>query len=135
MNKVKQKNQKVARRHKRVRAKIIGTAARPRLSVYRSLSHIYAQLIDDDKAKILMGASDKNLKSAKKLKKSDEAKEYFGVSSGQKVILIVGGSLGARVLNQSVLANLELIGKSGVTVIWQTGKFLSFRRTFEWPAR
>ena len=55
--------------------------------------------------------------------KSTEAKEYFGVTSDQKVILIVGGSLGARVLNQSVLANLGLIGKSDVTVIWQTGKY------------
>ena len=55
--------------------------------------------------------------------KSQEAKEYFGVVAGQKVILIVGGSLGAKVLNQSVLANLELISKSDVILIWQTGKY------------
>ncbi len=54
---------------------------------------------------------------------SAEAQEFFNVSSNLPVILIVGGSLGARTLNQSVLANLDLIRKSEVTVIWQTGKY------------
>jgi UDP-N-acetylglucosamine--N-acetylmuramyl-(pentapeptide) pyrophosphoryl-undecaprenol N-acetylglucosamine transferase len=54
---------------------------------------------------------------------SAEAQEFFNVSADLPVILIVGGSLGARTLNQSVLANLDLIRKSEVTVIWQTGKY------------
>ncbi|HID94078.1 MAG TPA: 50S ribosomal protein L18 [bacterium (Candidatus Stahlbacteria)] len=45
------------RRHKRVRKKIIGTKERPRLSVYRSLKHIYAQLIDDEAAHTLVASS------------------------------------------------------------------------------
>lgn len=45
------------RRHKRVRGKISGTATCPRLNVYRSLSHIYAQLIDDVKGVTLVSAS------------------------------------------------------------------------------
>ena len=44
-------------RHKRVRGKIHGTAECPRLNVYRSLKHIYAQLIDDDKGVTLAAAS------------------------------------------------------------------------------
>lgn len=44
-------------RHKRVRGKIRGTAECPRLNVYRSLKHIYAQLIDDDKGVTLVSAS------------------------------------------------------------------------------
>lgn len=44
-------------RHKRVRGKIHGTAECPRLNVYRSLKHIYAQLIDDDKGVTLASAS------------------------------------------------------------------------------
>lgn len=52
-----------------------------------------------------------------------EAKEYFNITGDEPVILIVGGSLGARTLNQSVLANLELIRKSEITIIWQTGKY------------
>lgn len=45
------------KRHIRVRSKVIGAAARPRLSVYRSLSHIYAQVIDDSKGNTLAAAS------------------------------------------------------------------------------
>jgi large subunit ribosomal protein L18 len=46
------------RRHLRVRKQIQGTSERPRLSVYRSLSHIYAQVIDDDAGRTLAAASD-----------------------------------------------------------------------------
>ena len=49
------------RRHARVRSKISGTAARPRLAVYRSNRHIYAQLVDDDAARTLVSASDREL--------------------------------------------------------------------------
>jgi len=45
------------RRHLRVRKKIKGTPERPRLSVYRSLKHIYAQIIDDTKGHTLVAAS------------------------------------------------------------------------------
>lgn len=50
-------NKARAKRHQRVRNKISGTAERPRLSVYRSLKHIYAQLIDDTKGVTLAAAS------------------------------------------------------------------------------
>jgi large subunit ribosomal protein L18 len=43
--------------HGRIRRKVRGTTARPRLAVYRSLNHIYAQLIDDEKAKTIASAS------------------------------------------------------------------------------
>ena len=58
------KNQDRLKRHKRVRGKIKGSAETPRLSVYRSLTHIYAQLIDDVKGNTLVTAStlDKDLK-------------------------------------------------------------------------
>lgn len=46
------------RRHVRVRAKISGTTARPRLCVYRSSAHIYAQVIDDTRGHTLVAASD-----------------------------------------------------------------------------
>jgi large subunit ribosomal protein L18 len=45
------------RRHERVRNKVHGTAARPRLCVFRSLNHIYAQIIDDDSGRTLAAAS------------------------------------------------------------------------------
>lgn len=53
-----------AARHKRVRKKVFGTTHRPRLNVYRSLKHIYAQVIDDFSGRTLVAASsaDKELK-------------------------------------------------------------------------
>lgn len=48
------------RRHLRVRKKVSGTAARPRLVVYRSLKSIYAQLVDDDRGVTLLGVSDRS---------------------------------------------------------------------------
>lgn len=51
----------------------------------------------------------------------DEAIDYFGLKNKGKVILIVGGSLGARSINQAVLKNISVIAESDVEVIWQTG--------------
>lgn len=50
------------RRHRRVRAKVVGDAARPRLSIFRSAKHIVAQIIDDDAGKTLAAASDRDVK-------------------------------------------------------------------------
>ncbi|MBQ3848521.1 MAG: 50S ribosomal protein L18 [Clostridia bacterium] len=59
------KNKVRIRKHIRVRKKIIGTSERPRLNVYRSLSNMYAQVIDDSKGVTLAAAStlDKEIKS------------------------------------------------------------------------
>jgi large subunit ribosomal protein L18 len=46
------------RRHERVRKTVTGTAERPRLAVYRSLTHIYAQVIDDSQGRTVAAASD-----------------------------------------------------------------------------
>jgi large subunit ribosomal protein L18 len=46
------------RRHLRVRKRVSGTAERPRLVVFRSIKHIYAQLVDDDRGMTLLGVSD-----------------------------------------------------------------------------
>lgn len=51
------RNQARVRRHIRLRKKLSGTAERPRLSVYKSLHHIYAQIIDDVQGRTLLSAS------------------------------------------------------------------------------
>lgn len=58
---VLQKRAHREKRRKRVRRKIAGTAERPRLSVYRSNVHIYAQLIDDDEGHTLAAASSREV--------------------------------------------------------------------------
>jgi large subunit ribosomal protein L18 len=54
-----QKDRAVVRRavHKRIRRKVQGTAGRPRLAIYRSLNHIYAQIIDDEQGRTIASAS------------------------------------------------------------------------------
>lgn len=67
------KEQKRIRRHRRIRARVSGSASKPRLCVFRSGSHIYAQLVDDLKSKTLVSASSLKMKGQKN--KIDEAKE------------------------------------------------------------
>lgn len=66
--KVEIKYQTRARRHKRIRAKAKGTKERPRLCVFKSLNHIYAQLVDDENKKTLAAANDLEIKKGKKTK-------------------------------------------------------------------
>ncbi len=53
----------------------------------------------------------------------EEAIRNFGLDPAKRTILIVGGSLGARTMNESVLRHLDLVKESGVQFIWQTGKY------------
>jgi large subunit ribosomal protein L18 len=57
MDKAKQKRMARQRRHARVRKRVSGTPERPRLCVFRSLKHVYAQVIDDTQARTLVSAS------------------------------------------------------------------------------
>lgn len=66
------------KRHKRVRAKIQGTKKIPRLCVFRSNKHIYAQLIDDTSGKTIVSASDIKLKGKKKLKGKTQVAHEIG---------------------------------------------------------
>jgi large subunit ribosomal protein L18 len=70
------------RRHARVREKIRGSAGRPRLAVFRSITHIYAQLIDDDAGRTLVMASSVDMKDGKGTK-SERAKTV-GAMLGEK---------------------------------------------------
>ena len=51
-----------------------------------------------------------------------EAYEYFGLNPNKPTLMVMGGSLGARTINQAVIAGLERLKSSGIQVIWQTGK-------------
>ncbi len=63
------------RRHQRVRKNIFGTAAKPRLNVFRSQSDIYAQIIDDEKGHTLVAASSIEAELRKKLKKMKKTEQ------------------------------------------------------------
>lgn len=55
----------------------------------------------------------------------EEALKVFGLDPQRKTVLLVGGSLGARTINESVMAHLKEIAESGLQFIWQTGKYYS----------
>ena len=85
----KDKNIQRLKRHTRVRAKISGTTERPRLAVYRSNAHIYAQIIDDEKGVTLCAAS------------SNE-KGFEGIGSNKEAAKKVGAKIAERALAKGI---------------------------------
>lgn len=81
-----------ARRRLRVRKKISGTAERPRLNVFRSLHHIYAQIIDDDRGVTLVSASTL----------SPELKGQFNRNSNKQAAEAVGKLLAQKALDKGI---------------------------------
>ena len=63
--------------------------------------------------------------------KRNEALKYFNLKGNSKVVLVIGGSLGARTINQSISKDLDKFFRSGVQVIWQTGKSSFEKAKFE----
>ncbi len=59
----------------------------------------------------------KDLKS-----KREEAHDYFKLDKGKKTILVIGGSLGARTINEAMAAGLQTLVDNRIQLIWQTGK-------------
>jgi large subunit ribosomal protein L18 len=80
------------RRHRRVRKNVAGTSGRPRLNVFRSASHIYAQVIDDDRGVTLAAASSLEEPVTKESKGKDK-KEVAG---------LVGGLVASRAVEKGV---------------------------------
>ncbi len=82
------RNEMRKRRHRRVRKKVHGTPERPRLNVFRSLNHIYAQIIDDEAGVTLVAAStiDRELRPKMKgLTKTEQAR-LVGLTVAQRAL-------------------------------------------------
>ena len=88
MNKFKAKRAGLKRRQRRVRAKIFGTAERPRLAVHRTNAHLYAQVIDDADAKTICAAStlDAEFRATGKVGSNKEAAEFVGELIGKRAL-------------------------------------------------
>lgn len=114
-DKNKIKRQKYQRRQRRTRAKLSGTRRQPRLSIFRSLSHIYAQAIDDVKGHTLAAVSDRELKL--KGKKSDIALavgKRLGEILQEKKIQEIVFDRGAYKFHGRVKALAEGLRQSGI---------------------
>ena len=89
MVKTHNSNEQRQKRHRRVRAKISGTAERPRLNVFRSNKHIYAQIIDDVKGVTLVAASTMD-------------KAFEGSGSNKEAARKVGQTIGKLALEKNI---------------------------------
>jgi len=88
------------RRKARVGSQIHGTAAKPRLSVFRSATHIYAQVIDDDAGKTLASASDLKAKAAPRVAKASEVGKILAEAAKKAWVSEVVFDRGGFALNQ-----------------------------------
>ena len=84
MAKIKTKEDARIRRKSRLRKKVAGTADKPRLSIYRSLNHIYVQAIDDQSGKTLLSASTQEVKADGKRTGNKDAAKRVGELIAEK---------------------------------------------------
>lgn len=92
MNNIKEKLQKRKRRHQRIRRKVVGSSERPRLSVYRSMKHIYCQIINDANGTTLASASTM----------SPEIREQVKDGGNVKAAEIVGRKIAEEALKKGI---------------------------------
>lgn len=88
MDKLKAKQAALARRHRRVRGKVTGTAERPRLCVSRTNAHIYAQVIDDRSGRTVASAASNEAEFAESLKSGAniDAAKVVGEVVGKRAV-------------------------------------------------
>ena len=119
MTSLADKRLKRIRRHRRARAKVGGTSERPRISVFRSNRHIWAQLIDDEAGKTIVSASDREVKQDKKSKSkkvplAGSVGELIAKKAGAKKILSVVFDRGGYKYHGMVKAVAEGARKGGL---------------------
>lgn len=119
---VKKINRKAIRekKHARIRNRFSGTAQRPRLAVYRSNKHIYAQIIDDDAQRTLVSAGtvEKEIKDALEntddIAAAEKVGEVIGQRAAQKGITEVVFDRGGYVYQGKIAALAEAARKAGL---------------------
>lgn len=92
MNRLRKKQLTYTKRRQRVRKKVVGTGERPRLSVFRSVKHIYAQLVDDEKGITLVAASTQ----------SPDVREQLTYTGNVNAAKIVGAAIARKALDKSI---------------------------------
>ena len=104
------------RRHTRVRKKIVGSGSRPRLAVFRSNRHIYAQLIDDVRSVTLAAASDAEVKGDDKTTRAKAVGELLASRAKDAGIEAVVFDRGGRLYHGRVAALAEGAREGGLQI-------------------
>ena len=97
--------------------KILGRSARKICVAYEGMDRFFPA------DKILMTGNPVRQNVLESQLSAAEARKAFGLAPDKKTILLVGGSLGARTINESILRHLDMVESSGLQFIWQTGKY------------
>lgn len=104
------------KRHNRIRSAVSGTPERPRLSVYRGLRHITAQIIDDTTGKTLLGLSDKGIAKGTGLERAAQLGAEIAKRAKEKNITAVVFDRGGFQYHGQVKALAEAMRESGMTI-------------------
>lgn len=108
------KEEKRARRQKRIRSKVFGTAEKPRFSVYKSNKFTYAQIIDDVTRKTLASASDIDVKKGGKLARASDVGKLVAERAKEKKIKKVVFDRGGFIYTGRVKAVAESARANGL---------------------
>lgn len=111
----KQKQDQRLRRRRRIRAKVSGTAAKPRLSVYKSNKFVYGQLIDDEQGNTLVMASSRDTKGENDVARAKEAGKALAVAAAKADISAVVFDRGGFIYTGRVQAFADGAREGGLT--------------------
>jgi len=112
---IKNRGEKRITRHSRIRAKITGTASKPRLSVFKSNKYITAQIIDDEKAHTIASATSQNLTSGTPLEKATQVGTTIAELAKKSGIATVVFDRGGHIYTGKVAALADAARKTGLT--------------------
>ncbi len=108
------KTEQRERRHKRVRAKVSGSAERPRLSIFKSNTRVVAQIIDDERGVTLAAVSSSEVKSGTPREKAEKAAELLAKKAGEKGVKKVVFDRGGFQYQGTIKAFAEAARKAGL---------------------
>ena len=120
MRAIKDKEYKRIARHKRIRKKVVGTSARPRVCVHRSINNFYAQAIDDSIGKVLFGVStltkdlQDKIKSGGNVEAATQLGEVFAREAQKKGIKAICFDRGGYLYHGRVKAFAEAVRTAGL---------------------
>lgn len=109
------KKEKRVRRHNRIRAKLVGTADRPRLALFRSNRYLYAQLIDDEGGKTIASVDSRKTKGETKREKIENSGTLIAAFAKEKGVNTVIFDRGGFLFAGSIKAFADAARKGGLT--------------------